>query len=114
MRSIGIKNFTAMAVTVLSCFMLVVFSLLGMGRVFIIRDFTGSMRASADEVSHIAAAISESDSMDSWLMGMTVSAISNSTGSHIFLTDPNGVIVSCSDHSPLCRHIGLRLQDDVM
>ena len=114
MRSIGLRNFTAMAVTVLSCFMMLVFSLLGLGRVFIIRDFTNKMHASADEVSHIAAAISESDSMDSWLMGMTVSAISNSTGSHIFLTDSTGVILSCSDPSPMCRHIGLRLQDTVM
>ena len=114
MRSIGIKNFTAMAVTVLSCFMLVVFSLLGLGRVYIIRGTTEEMRASADEVSHIAAAISESDSLDSWLMGMTVSAISNSTGSHIFITDPNGIIVSCSDRSPLCRHIGLHLGDSIM
>jgi len=114
MRSIGIKNFTAMAVTVLGCFMLVVFSLLGLGRVYIIRSTTESMRASADEVSHIAAAISETDSMDSWLMGMSVSAISNSTGSHIFITDPQGVILTCSDRTPLCRHIGLRLGDGVM
>ena len=114
MRSIGLKNFTAMAVTVLSCFMMVVFSLLCIGRIYIIRDFQRDMYASADEVSHIAAAISESDSMDSWLLSMTVSAISNSTGSHIMLTDPQGVIISCSDRAPMCRHIGLRLSEPVM
>ncbi len=114
MRSIGLKNFTAMAATVLGCFMLVVFTLLSLGRVFIIRDFTGDMCASAEEVSHIAAAISETDSLDSWQLSMTVSAISNSTGSHIFLTDTNGVIISCSDRAPLCPHIGMRLAPQVM
>jgi len=114
MRSICLKNFTAMALTVLSCFMMVVFSLLGMGRVYIIRDFQENMYASAEEVSHIAAAISENDSMNSWLLSMTVSAIANSTGNHIILTDTQGVIISCSDPSPLCRHIGLRLSDGLM
>ena len=114
MRSIGLKNFTAMAVTLICCFMMVVFSLLGLGRVYLIRDFSGDMYASAEEVSHIAAAISERDSMDSWLLSMTVSAISNSTGSHIILTDPQGLVISCSDPSPMCRHIGMRLSDAVM
>ena len=114
MRSIGLKNFTAMAATVISCFMLVVFALLGLGRVYLIRDFAGDMYASAEEVSHIAVAISESDSLDSWLLSMTVSAISNSTGSHIILTDAQRVVVSCSDRSPMCRHIGLRLSESFM
>ena len=114
MRSIGLKNFTAMAATVLGCFMLVVFTLLALGRVYLIRDYTSDLRASAEEVSHLAAAISETDSLDSWQLSMTVSAISNSTGSHIFLTDLNGVIISCSDRAPLCPHIGMRLSPKVM
>lgn len=114
MRSIGLKNFTAMAATVLICFMLVVFSLLSIGRVYIIRDYTEDMLASANEVSHIAAAITEGNSLDNWQLGMTVSAISNSTGSHIFLTDPTGVIMACSDRSPMCRHIGQHISDDIM
>ncbi|MBQ2961234.1 MAG: HAMP domain-containing histidine kinase [Oscillospiraceae bacterium] len=114
MRSIGLKNFTAMAATVLSCFMMVVFSLLCLGRVYIIRDFKQDMIASAEEVSHIAAAISITDSLDSWLLNMSVSAISNSTGNHVVLTDPSGVILSCSDRSPMCRHIGLHLSDSLM
>ena len=114
MRSIGLKNFTAMAVTVLSCFMIVVFSLLSIGRVYIIRDFQQDMIASAEEVSHIAAAISLNDSLDSWLFNMSVSAVSNSTGNHVIITDPAGVIVSCSDRAHMCRHIGQHLSGELL
>ena len=109
MKSIGLKNFTAMVVLMLSCFMLVVCSLLGVGRLYLVRELTDDLHASADEVSHIAAAINDGDAIDSWLLGMSVSTISNSTGSHILITDANGTIISCSDRSPMCSHIGMRV-----
>ena len=114
MRSIGFKNFTAMAGTVLTCFILVVFSLLSIGRVYILRDFTGNMQAGAEEVAHIASAIGRDDPQGSWLLGMTVSAVSNSTGSHIFLTDEQGGVLACSDRAPMCRHIGMALPASVL
>ena len=114
MRSIGLKNFTAMAATVLACFVMVVFSLLSIGRVYILRDFSEGMQAGAEEVAHIASAISANDPQGSWLLGMSVSAVSNSTGSHIFLTDSLGVVQACSDRAPMCRHIGMSLPAAVM
>ena len=114
MKSIYLRNFTAMAVLVFFCLMLICLSFVGIGRMHLVRVMRGDMIASAEEVSHIASAIGQSDSLDSWLLSMNVSAIANSTGNQIFIADPAGTIVSCSDKTPTCRHIGLQLADTVM
>lgn len=101
-----------MAVLVLTCFFLVVFSFVGIGRIYLLREHQDDMAASADEVSHIAAAVVQNDSLRSWQLSMTLSAIANSTGNEIFITDINGVIAACSDRTPVCRHIGVRLSND--
>lgn len=52
--------------------------------------------------------------MNSWLLSMIISAISRSTGNHIFITDANGLVMSCSDQTPMCKHYGTLLPEDVI
>ena len=114
MKSIYLRNFTTMAILVFFCLMMISLSFVGIGRMYLVKVMRGEMIDSAKEVSHIAAAIGQSDSLDSWLLGMNVSAISNSTGNQIFIADSSGRIVGCSDRSPACRHIGVCLPQEVL
>ena len=114
MKSIYLRNFTAMAVLVFFCLMLICLSFVGIGRMHLLRVLRGDMVASAEEVSHIASAIGQSDTLESWLLSMNVSAIANSTGNQIFIAGPDGTIVSCSDKTPTCRHIGLQISESVI
>lgn len=43
----------------------------------------------------------------SFELRMTLSSIASSTGRHIFITDPSGLLVSCSDRQIPCRHMGM-------
>lgn len=106
MKSIYLRNFTATAVLVLTCFLLVAFACVGIGRIYFIREYQNSMTDSAREVSRTAAAISNTDSLNSWLLSMSISAIARSTGNNIMITDDQGAIVSCSDRAPVCEHLG--------
>lgn len=114
MKSIYLRNFTASALLVLTCFILVAFSFVGIGRLYLIREYKSDMVASAEEVSRTAAAVGQNDSMNSWLLSMIISAISRSTGNHIFITDANGLVMSCSDQTPMCKHYGTLLPEDIM
>ncbi len=114
MKSIYLKNFVATALLVSVSFLIVSFAFVGIGRSYIIGEYRESMTDSAREVSRTAAAIAQSDSLTNWVLSMTLSSLSNSTGNHIFIADPNGVIVTCSDRAPVCEHMGYHIAPDVL
>ncbi len=114
MKSIYLRNFTTMAILVFFCLMMISLSFVGIGRMYLVKVLHGEMIASAEEVSRIASAVSQSDTLDSWLLGMNASAIANSTGNQIFIADESGCIVGCSDRSPACRHIGITLPEELL
>ncbi len=114
MKSIYLRNFTTMAILVFFCLMMISLSFVGIGRMYLVKVLHGEMIASAEEVSRIASAVSQSDTLDSWLLGMNASAIANSTGNQIFIADEAGCIVGCSDRSPACRHIGITLPEELL
>ena len=47
MKSIYLRNFTATAVLVLTCFLLVAFSCVSIGRIYLIREYKSTMENSA-------------------------------------------------------------------
>ena len=106
MKSIYLRNFTATAVLVLTCFLLVAFSCVSIGRIYLIREYKSTMDNSAQEVARAAEAISQTDSLNSWLLGMSISSLARSTGNGILITDAGGTVVCCSDRAPTCEHIG--------
>ena len=93
MKSIYFRNFLATAALVLCCF---------------------TMNASADEVVRAAAAVSREQSLSSWSLRMTISPIANSTSCHIFISDQDGLVLSCSDLVPYCEHTGKKLDQTVV
>ena len=109
MKSIYLRNFTATATVILSCLFVIVLFFVGIGRMYILDGYQENMKDSAREVSRAAAAICQDDSLSSWMLGMSVSSVAHSTGNHIFITDADGVIVSCSDAAPVCKHLGFRV-----
>ena len=106
MKSIYLRNFAATATMVALCFLIVAVAFVGIGRSFVLDEYQDTMEKSAGEIARVASAIGESDGLTSWALSMNLSSISNSTGNHIFLTDPSGRVVSCSDRTALCEHIG--------
>ena len=72
------------------------------------------MENSAREVAHSAAAIARSDSLSSWVLSMTISSVAKATGDHVFITDASGLVLNCSDRSPLCEHLGRRVPAELL
>lgn len=114
MKSIYLRNFVATATMVAVCFLIVAFSFVGIGRNYLINEYREAMVDSAREVSRTAAAIAQNSSLKSWVLSMTLSSVSNSTGNHVFIADDSGVIVTCSDSTPVCEHMGVKLPDDIL
>ena len=114
MKSIYLRNFTAMAVLVFFCLMLISLSLVGIGRMHLLREQQKNMLASAGEVARLASAIGQNDTMDSWLLGMNVTAIANATDNQILITEEQGRIVRCSEKPAVCCHIGVQLTENVL
>ncbi len=114
MKSIYLRNFVATAIMVSVCFLIVAFSFVGIGRNYLISEYREDMVNSAREVSRTAAAIAPSDSLNSWVLSMTLSSVSNSTGNQVFIADPSGVVVTCSDRRPVCEHMGYRMPPEIL
>lgn len=114
MKSIYLRNFVATATMVAVCFLIVACSFVAIGRNYLISEYREDMVNSAREVSRTAAAIAPSRSLKSWVLSMTLSSVSNSTGNHVFIADPEGVVVTCSDRKPVCEHMGYSMPADII
>jgi len=116
MKSIYLRNFAATAILVFSCFCLLVFSIVGIGRTYLIKEYREGMFDSAQEAARAASAMKETDDEEhrSWSLGMAISLIANATGNQILITDADGVIFACSDSVPVCRHIGMTIAPETI
>ena len=114
MKSIFLRNFMATALLVFVSFLIIALSFVGIGRTYVITDYRSNMEKRAHEVSRTAAAVAKSDSLSGWALSMTISSIAQSTGDHIFIADPGGVVVSCSDRNPMCEHLGVQLSEEII
>lgn len=93
---------------------LVVLSIFGIGKTYVLDEYKISMENSAKEVARAASAISETESLNSWRLAMTISSVSKATGNDVFITDDKGTIVCCSDGEPLCSHLGKNVPEEVI
>lgn len=114
MKSIYLRNFVATALLVSVSFLVVAVSFVGIGRTYVISSYRNSMENCAKEVSRTASAIARDDDLSSWVLSMSISSIAQSTGDHIFITDADGQIVSCSDRVPICEHMGQYIPGEVL
>ncbi len=114
MKSIYLRNFVASAALVTCCFLVVALSFMAIARSYVITEYRSKMDDSAAEVARTASAIAGNDSLTSWVLGMTISSVAKSTGNQVFITDADGVVVTCSDRAPLCEHLGRTIPSEVI
>ena len=114
MKSIYLRTFVAIAALVSICFLIVALSFVGLGRQFVISEYRKDMENGAREIARTASAISQTDTLDSWVLRMNVSAVANATGNQVFVTDRDGMVLCCSDHDPACEHIGLTIPREIL
>jgi len=113
-KSIFIKNFATTALLLAFSFLLLAVSFVGIGRTYLIEDYRRGMMSAAGEVAHTASAVARGNSLSDWTMSMVISSISGSTGNHIFITDEEGTIITCSEKRPHCEHIGKQVPSDTI
>ena len=114
MKSVYVRNFVAMASVVSLCFVLIAVAFVSLGRSYVIEEYRDKMELSANEAADITGAVAEAEGLDSWTVGMNISSIASSTGNHIFITDTEGLIMSCSDRVPRCEHIGVKVPEEMI
>ncbi len=114
MKSIYLRNFVAIAALVSICFLVIALSFVGIGRQYMISEFSKNMERSAAEVAHTTAAVAQSDELDSWVLRMNVCSVASAGGNQIFLTDPEGQVLCCSDRDPRCEHIGMMIPQTIL
>lgn len=114
MKSIYFKNFAATAAMVLFSFLILGTAFVFLGRSYVISEYRGNMVSNAEEVSHAAQALVRSGDLASWDLRMVISTLAQSTGNHIFITDTDGTVVSCSCRNIACEHLGRTLTGSAM
>ncbi len=113
-RSVFFKSFLVTACMFAVCFVVFGMTLLAMGRAFLIREREDSLYASADEVKLLAEAVQVQGELNSLELRMTLGAIAQCNGTHIFLCDEDGRVLTSSDMSRVSPFIGQRLSGDIL
>ena len=106
MKSVYARNVAGTALLVFLGFSLMALSFVGIGSRYVLRENEKRMERTADEVAHLATAVIQKDELSGWNMSMSLTSLGSVTGSHVFVADTEGVIVSCSDKGMKCEHIG--------
>ncbi len=114
MKSIYLRNFVATATLVSVCFLIVACSFMAIARSYVITEYRSKMDDGAVEVARTASAIAQNDSLNSWVLSMSISSIGRATGNHVFITDTQGTVVCCADQAPRCEHLGETVSEDVL
>ena len=86
----------------------------GIGRNYMLRERRQSIENNVIELSKLASAYGRDGALDDWDFRMMLSTIAESTGNHCFVTDTEGVILTCSDTDLHCGHVGKQISGDVL
>lgn len=97
MNSIYSRNFFVTAGLVLLSFVILASAMLGFARGFFINERREALDNSAEEAARSSvSSFAENHVLAGWDLRMSITTISRSTDFHIFITDYNGNVVSCS------------------
>ena len=114
MRSYYFKNFITMAALVLLSFLILSASFVLIGRNYALRERRETIESNAIELSRLTSAFAQDGSLEDWSFRITLSTIARSTGNLCFVADTDGTVVTCSDISLSCNHVGSRIPENVM
>ena len=106
MRSYYFKNFILVALLVMLSFLILGAIFVSIGRNYMLRERRSELDSNSAELSRLAGAYARDGDLESWEFRITLSAVAQSTGSHCFLTDADGVVLVCSDRVLDCGHVG--------
>ncbi len=113
MHSTYLRNFLSTAALVIVSFMMIGIAFGIVSRSVLVTDNRRSAEATSREIVRMAEAYDRTEDLGSSELRMALSAVSGSTGEHLFISDPDGVILTCSDSELLCGHVGGRLDPEV-
>jgi signal transduction histidine kinase len=81
---------------------------------YIMSDKKEALQKNADTVAHSALAYRKTGDLGSnWDFRMNITSTAQAAGIHIFVCDPGGVVISCSDQDFRSRYIG-RILDKIV
>ncbi len=112
--SVFFRNFIVTTAMFVVCFLVFGVTLVIMGRAFLIQEKQDSLYATAGEVKRFSEAMHTEEDLGGWELRMNLAAIAQSTGSHIFIADGDGTVVSSSDRDIPSTYIGRQLSPAVM
>lgn len=113
-QGVFFKNFLFTACMFAVCFLALGLSMLVMGRAFLVREQGKSLYNSADEVKLLAEAMQTQGELNSLELRMTLSAVARSGGTHIFLCDDTGEVLTSSDSARVSPYIGKSLSPEIL
>ncbi len=113
MHSTIFRNFAITAAMVIVSFMMIGLAFAVVSRNVFVTETRDSVMSSSQEVSRMASAYAQAGDLRSLELRMTLSTIASSTDQHIFISNPRGYVVTCSDSVAFCEHIGVALSDEV-
>ena len=114
MNSIYFKNFLMTSLLVVFSFLFLGASFVFLGRTFALNEKRDSIALNAQEITNTATAFLETDELSSWNFRLIISSVARSTGNQVFITDENGVVISCSDMDVVSPQIGMRINESIM
>ena len=113
-RGLFFKNFVVTMSIFVICFLVFGLAMLMMGRMYLVQERKEILRSTAQEVKRLAEAVVQQDELTSLELRMSLAAIAQSNGEHIFLCDAGGVVVTSSDTERVSPYVGMRLSDDLL
>ena len=113
-QSVFFKSFLVTACMFAVCFVVFGLAMLMTGRAFLLREQEKSLYASADEVELLAESVYDQGELTSLELRVTLAAIARCNGTHIFLCDEDGVVLTSSDTNRISPYIGNVLSDDIV
>lgn len=114
-ESLYFKNFLLTAGMVLLSFALLGAAFVSLSYQVIISDKKDNMSRNALEIVKTANAYT-ADGKHLWdlFLRMNLANVAKTTDTHIFITNDEGVVVSCSDMEIMCEHMGEAIHSDVL
>lgn len=113
MRNYYSKNFILMSLSLVLCFTVLGASFIALGRNVTIAERRKTIEGNAQELAHLASAYAMDGSLADWELRISLSSLAHATGQHCFVSDPEGLVISCSDTEFACSHLGRRLDSRI-
>jgi HAMP domain-containing protein len=114
MKSIFVRNFLVMAGIVLLSLTIFSIAFASLSYNMVLSDKKDTLEATASIVSITASAKTTESDLSDWDLRMTISTIAKTSGTHITLSDQDGVVLSCSDEDMRFPRLGWILPADVL